>query len=77
MMLSARYAELVSDWNGESDDEFRRKARALRTLCQDIVELRRGVHYAERLRLDLERFADTKEDDELRSLEATMEETKQ
>jgi hypothetical protein len=40
------------------DDEFRRKARELRFLCQDIGELRRGDHYAERLRLDLERFAE-------------------
>jgi hypothetical protein len=34
VVLSARDAALVSGWNGEMDDEFRRKARALRTLCR-------------------------------------------
>jgi len=76
-VLSARYAVLVSGWNGEMDDAFRRKARALRTLCQDIVELRRGDHFAERLRLDLERFAEANKDDEFRALEAVVEEVKQ
>jgi hypothetical protein len=76
-VLSARYASLVSGWNGEMDDEFRRKARALRVLCQDIVELRRGDHYAERLRLDLERFAEANKEDQLRALEVCLDETKQ
>lgn len=76
-VLSARYAALVSGWNGETDDAFRRKSRALRTLCQDIVELRRGDHFAERLRLDLERFAEDKKEDESRALEAVAEEIKQ
>jgi len=77
VVLSARYAALVAGWNGEMDDEFRRKARALRMLCQDIVELRRGDHYAERLRLDLDRFADASKADEIRALEAVIEEVKQ
>ena len=59
------------------DDEFRRKVRALRTLCQDIVELRRGDHCAERLRLDLDRFADATKSDEVRALEAVIEEVNQ
>ncbi len=63
-------------WNGETDDEFRRKARALRFLCQDIGELRRGDHYAERLRLDLERFAETNKDEQARALELVIEEVK-
>jgi hypothetical protein len=29
-------------WNGGVTDEFRRRLRALRGLCQDIVELRRS-----------------------------------
>jgi len=75
--LSARYAALVAGWNGELDDEFRRKARALRFLCQDIGELRRGDHYAERLRLDLERFAEANKEEQLRAFELALEETKQ
>ncbi len=76
-VLSARYAALVSGWNGELDDAFRRKLRALRTLCQDIVELRRGDHFAERLRLDLERFAEANRADEERALELCLDETEQ
>lgn len=58
------------------DDEFRRNARALRVLCQDIVELRRGDHYAGRLRLDLDRFAEANKTDEIRALEGVIEEVK-
>ena len=74
---SSRYAALVSGWDGEMNDEFRRKARALGSLCQDIVELRRGDHYAERLRLDLERFADSSKANAIKALEIVLEETKQ
>ncbi len=76
-VLTARYAALVSGWNGEMDDEFRRKARALRVLCQDIVGLRRGDHFAERLRLDLERFAEANQTEKERALELCLEETRQ
>lgn len=37
-------------------DEFRRKLRALRGLCQDIVELRRGDHSGARLNMERERL---------------------
>lgn len=77
VVLAARYAALVSGWNGETDDTFRRKARALRTLCQDIAELRRGDHSAGRLRLDLDRFADAKQTDVERGLEALAQGLKQ
>src|ERR1035437_1290732 len=43
-------------WNGEVTDEFRKKLRALRGLCQDIVELRRGDHSAARLKMEQERL---------------------
>ena len=77
LVLSARYAALVSGGKGEMDEEFRREARAQRALCQDIVELRRGDHCAGRLRLDLERFEDAKQDDLDRALKAVTEELKQ
>jgi hypothetical protein len=76
VVLTSRYAALVSGWNGEMTDEFRRKLRALRALCQDIVELRRGDHFAERLRLDLERFGEATKAEEVRALEIVLEETK-
>lgn len=77
VVLSARYAALVSEWDGEMDDAFRRKARALRTLCQDIAELRRGDHTAERLRLDLDRFAEANKDAQAQALDAVIEEVRQ
>ena len=55
-VLAARYASALAGWNGEVTDEFRRKQRALRGLCQDIVELRRGDHSGARLNLERERL---------------------
>jgi hypothetical protein len=43
-------------WNGEVPDGFRRKLRALRGLCQDIVELRCGDHSGARLKMEQERL---------------------
>jgi hypothetical protein len=56
-VLTARYAAALADWQGEATDEFRRKLRSLRDLCQDIVELRRGNHSAARLKIEQERLA--------------------
>ncbi len=56
-VLTARYAAALADWPGEATDEFRRKLRSLRGLCQDIVELRRGDHSAARLKIEQERLA--------------------
>jgi hypothetical protein len=55
-VLAARYASALAGWNGEVTDEFRRKLRALRGLCQDIVELRRGDHSGARLQMERERL---------------------
>ena len=61
VVLTARYAGLLAGWNGEVNDEFRRKLRALRALSQDIVELRRGDHWAARLKIEQARL-DREED---------------
>jgi hypothetical protein len=55
-VLAARYASALAGWDGEVTDEFRRKLRALRGLCQDIVELRRGDHSGARLQMERERL---------------------
>ena len=55
-VLAARYAAALAGWDGEVTDEFRRKLRTLRGLCQDIVELRRGDHSGARLNLEQERL---------------------
>ncbi len=77
VVLSARYAKLVAGWTGDMDEEFRRQVRGLRTLCQDVVELRRGDHSEGRLKLDWQRFAETNKEAQVLALEATLEETQQ
>ncbi len=53
--LAARYAAALVSWNGETSEDFSRKLRSLRGLCQDIVELRRGDHSGARLNIEQER----------------------
>ena len=55
-VLAARYAAALAGWNGELTEELRGKLRGLRSLCQDIVELRRGDHSGARLNLEQERL---------------------
>lgn len=55
-VVTARYAAAVAGWDGEATEDFRRRLRALRGLCQDIVELRRGDHSAARLKMESERL---------------------
>ena len=50
-VLAARYAAALAQWNGEADEKFERKLRTLRSLCQDIVKLRRSDHSAARVNL--------------------------
>jgi hypothetical protein len=52
-LLVARYSAEFAAWDGADPDELARKLRALRILCHDIAELRRGDHEASRI--DLER----------------------
>jgi hypothetical protein len=55
-VLAARYAAALLGWNGEVSDEFRGKLAALRCLCQDIVELRRGDHSGARINMEREKL---------------------
>ena len=66
-ILAARYAAAVAEWNGDATDEFRNKLRALREVCQDIVNLRRGDHSGARLFMEQERLEREREktDEEL------------
>ncbi len=63
-VLTARYASALAGWKGEATEEFRRKLRSLRGLCQDIVELRRGEHSASRLKIEQERLEREREKSE-------------
>ena len=55
-VLAVRYASVLAGWNGEVTEEFRRRLRSLRGLCQDIVELRRGDHSGARLKMEQDRL---------------------
>lgn len=63
-VLAARYASALAGWNGEVTEDLRRKLRALRGLCQDIVELRRGDHSGARLKMEQERLEREREKSE-------------
>jgi hypothetical protein len=68
-VLTARYADALAGWNGEITDEFRRKLRSLRGLCQDIMELRRGDHSAARLKIEQRRVERDREKTESEMVE--------
>jgi hypothetical protein len=65
-VLTARYAAVLAAWNDEEGDELTRKLRPLRDLCHNVVELRRGEHYAARLKIEqtlLERSQEKTDED--------------
>jgi len=51
--------------------------KTLQPLCRDLVALRRGDHNAESLRLQREKRAEAKKDDQMKSLEFVLDECKQ
>jgi len=73
-VLTARYAGAVAHWNGEVTPEFRRKLLALRSLCNDVVDLRRAQHNDERMDFEKERLQLTREkiEDKCRRAEAVV-----
>jgi len=42
MVVAGRYAELLNGWNGVVDDNFMKRVKGLRLLCQDVAVMRRG-----------------------------------
>ena len=74
--LTARYLLAIRKLAGKNSDG-EPDLKVLREFCHDIVAVRRGDHYAERLRLDKERFAEANKADEMRALEFVLDETKQ
>lgn len=64
--IAARYALATREIASASGEDG---WRLLRDLCRDLVELRRGDHSAERLRLDRERLALEKDRERLRTEE--------
>jgi hypothetical protein len=76
LVLEAQYAQLLNGWNGEADAVFRRKLRGLHLVGQNLAELRRGDHRANRLQVHWERLAQEKKRDAMRALGAMLEESK-
>jgi len=81
VVVAARYAELLNKWNGEVDEAFMKKLKALRMLSHDVTAQRRGElaagHQAvrvERLALDREKFVEKNKEDEVKALERCMKE---
>jgi hypothetical protein len=54
-LLAVRYASALARWNGQPDASFRGNLRTLRTLCHDIVQLRRGDHNVVRFKMQQDR----------------------
>ena len=69
VVLSSRYAAALADWEGDPESGLGRKLRVLRSLCQDVVELRRGDHSAARLKIEQARLAAEQEKTEEELLE--------
>ncbi|HSY17121.1 MAG TPA: hypothetical protein VK815_02250 [Candidatus Acidoferrales bacterium] len=76
MAVEVQYAQLLAGWNGKADAGFQRKLRGLRQLCQDAAVLRRGDHYAGRLRVAQDRLAYEEKLDGHRALLCTVKEVK-
>jgi hypothetical protein len=76
LVLEAQYAQLLNGWNGEADAAFCRKLRGLQLVGQNLAELRRGDHRADRLQVHWERLAQEKKNDNLRAYGETLEQCK-
>jgi hypothetical protein len=66
IVLAARYAAVLARWDGTSNQTVAQNVRALRALCSDIVELRRGDHSSARLKIEQERLELDRSKDEAR-----------
>ena len=69
IVLTARYATALAQWDGNPNGTIAQNVRTLRALCQDIVELRRGDHSAARLKIEQKRLERDREKTEAEMLE--------
>ena len=63
-VLAARYAVALARWNGEADEGFQKKLRALYGLSHHVAELRRGDHGRAWIRLEQDRLDHEREQTE-------------
>ncbi|MDR3455987.1 MAG: hypothetical protein P4N60_00965, partial [Verrucomicrobiae bacterium] len=76
VVLAARYAQLLSGWNGEMDERFSKKLKGLRLLGQEIAVMRRENLRADRLELQKTQHRDTRKDKYVAALEYCVAEGK-
>jgi len=77
LAMAARYAQLLRGWNGEVDEEFMKKLKALKMLCKDVGSLRRGDQREEGLELRRNRYADTKRSEEEKAFDCLYEDSRE
>jgi hypothetical protein len=56
-LLTARYASLLYDWEGEITNEVRAKLRGLKGICREIVRLRQSDQVLEQMKVQKEWLA--------------------
>ncbi len=56
-LVTARYASLLYDWNGEMTDEFRARLRGLKGVSREIVRLRQADQTLEQMEIQKEWLA--------------------
>lgn len=47
-VLAARFAGLLTHWNGEVDEKFEARSRVLNGICRSVVQLQRSMHRAKK-----------------------------
>src|ERR1700756_1076924 len=53
-LVAVRYASVLANPNGEADEQWQKKISALRSLCRDVIALRKSEEQAERLAMERE-----------------------
>jgi hypothetical protein len=71
-VLAVRFGSLLTKWDGEVDAKFEAKTRVLNRLCRSVVQLQRGMHQANRERLEEERLQEEREKAEEEALKKRL-----
>jgi hypothetical protein len=75
-VLAARYAQLLTGWNGEVDEAFRTKLRGLQLLCHNITLMRREDMRSVRLELEKHKRSQDEKTTQAKALELCVAECK-
>ena len=75
-VLAARYAQLLTGWNGEVDEAFRTKLRGLQLLCHNITLMRREDVRSVRLELEKHKRSEDEKTTQAKALELCLDASK-